>query len=92
MLSYSGPSPEASPVEVRRAQPMPHPRQAARRWRKSRRNDSPEMAAACSNCEARKFRVGRTPAWFRTFTSTAVPNSGSACDVIGFALRSFSAS
>ena len=39
---------------------------------------SPEMSAAFSKRDAVKLRVGSTPASFIRFTSTAVPNWGSA--------------
>src|SRR5450756_1792910 len=92
MLSYSGPSPLWPPAVVRRAQPMTQPRQAARFCTWSRLSISPEIWPACSNWLSRKLRVGKAPAWFSTLTSTEVPKSGSACEVIGLALMSFSAS
>ena len=71
---------------------MMQPRQAERRCTCSRLSASPEMAAAPSNRLSRWLRVGSAPAWSSTLTSTDVPNSGSAVEVIGLDLSSFSAS
>ena len=92
MVSYSGPSPVWPPALVRRAQPMMQPRQAERRCTWSFFSISPQMLAAPSNWLSRWLRVGMAPAWFSTLTSTDVPNSGSAVEVMGFDLSSFSAS
>ena len=92
IVSYSGPSPLSRAVAVRRAQPIEQPRQALRLRVKPLRSASPEIASACSNCDSRKLRVGNAPAWFSTLTRTAVPNSGSACEVTGFDLSILPAS